>query len=99
MSRAFATLDGNGQQKLRSELVGLWSAHNKAVDGTTKVDAEYLEVIATRGGNAVAAPQITTAHKKGGFMSHRAKSLADRLEEGAAGLAAFAEGLSEAEWR
>lgn len=32
-------------------------------------------------------------------MSHRAELLADRIEEGAAGLAAFAEGLSEAEWR
>jgi hypothetical protein len=31
-------------------------------------------------------------------MSRRADSLADRIEEGAAGLAAFAEGLSEAEW-
>ncbi|HVG21016.1 MAG TPA: DinB family protein [Blastocatellia bacterium] len=31
-------------------------------------------------------------------MSHRAESLADRIEEGAAGLAAFAEGLSETEW-
>ncbi len=49
MSRAFASLDMSGQAKLRSELVSLWSAHNKAVDNTTKVDAEYLEVIATRG--------------------------------------------------
>src|SRR5436309_9159722 len=32
-------------------------------------------------------------------MLSRAESLADRIEEGAAGLAAFAEGLSEAEWR
>jgi hypothetical protein len=32
-------------------------------------------------------------------MGRRAESLAARLEEGAAGLAAFAEGLSEAEWR
>ena len=32
-------------------------------------------------------------------MSRRAESLANRIEEGAAGLAAFAEGLSEAEWR
>jgi len=32
-------------------------------------------------------------------MARRAESLADRIEEGAAGLAAFAEGLSEAEWR
>jgi hypothetical protein len=32
-------------------------------------------------------------------MSRRAESLAARIEEGADGLAAFAEGLSEAEWR
>jgi hypothetical protein len=32
-------------------------------------------------------------------MGRRAEQLADRVEEGAAGLAAFAEGLSEAEWR
>ena len=32
-------------------------------------------------------------------MSRRAELLADRIEEGAAALAAFAEGLSEAEWR
>jgi DinB family protein len=32
-------------------------------------------------------------------MSRRAESLADRIEEGATSLAAFAEGLSETEWR
>lgn len=32
-------------------------------------------------------------------MSQRARALADRIEEGAAGLAAYVEGLSEAEWR
>lgn len=32
-------------------------------------------------------------------MSRRAESLASRIEEGAAGLAAFAESLSDAEWR
>jgi len=31
-------------------------------------------------------------------VNRRAELLADRIEEGAAGLAAFAEGLSEAEW-
>src|SRR5436190_7436858 len=31
-------------------------------------------------------------------MSRRAESLAARIEEGAAGLAAFVEGLSDAEW-
>jgi hypothetical protein len=32
-------------------------------------------------------------------MNRRAELLADRIEEGAAALATFAEGLSEAEWR
>ncbi len=32
-------------------------------------------------------------------MGRRAELLADRIEEGATGLAAFAEGLSDAEWR
>ena len=48
MSRAFAALEGDGQKQLRSELVSLWSAYNNAVNYTTQVDAEYLEVIATR---------------------------------------------------
>ena len=48
MTRAFAALDAKGQTQLRSELVGLWGAYNQATDGTTKVEAEYLEVIATR---------------------------------------------------
>jgi hypothetical protein len=43
--------------------------------------------------------QTTAAHKIEGSKSRRARSLAARIEEGAAGLAAFAEGLSEAEWR
>jgi hypothetical protein len=34
-----------------------------------------------------------------GRVGRRAEALADRIEEGAAALAAFAEGLSEAEWR
>jgi len=36
--------------------------------------------------------------KTGDSIGRRAASLADRIEEGAAGLAAFAEGLSDAEW-
>jgi ubiquinone/menaquinone biosynthesis C-methylase UbiE len=48
MTRAFASLDSNGQAQLRSELVNLWSAQNTAVGDNTHVDAEYLEVIATR---------------------------------------------------
>lgn len=48
MSRAFASLDVNGQASLRSELVRLWSEHNTAAGNTTRVNAEYLEVVATR---------------------------------------------------
>jgi len=48
MSRAFSSLDVSGQAELQRELVYLWSAHNKAVGDATKVDAEYLEVIAAR---------------------------------------------------
>ena len=99
MSRAFASLDANGQEQLRSELVALWSAHNYANGNSTKVDADYLEVIATRAGSKLNVPQTTAANKKGGTMNRRAESLASRIEEGAAGLASFAEGLSEAEWR
>jgi DinB superfamily len=51
-----------------------------------------------------AAKKRTSKHskptrKKKGSASRRAESLARRIEEGAAGLAAFAEGLSEADWQ
>ena len=42
--------------------------------------------------------QLTTQPKTT-RTTGRAESLADRIEEGAAGLAAFAKGLSEEEWR
>src|SRR5262249_52526165 len=90
-SRAFASLDAQGQKELRNELAALWSSHNKATDGTTKVEAQYLEVVATRG----AEHGHTEARSN---VSRRAATLADRIEEGAAGLASFAEGLSEVEW-
>jgi len=96
MSRAFASLDEQGRESLRDELVRLWTEYNFSRDNTTKVDAEYLEVIATRSGNI--ADGSYTPYRPGGSMSRRAQLLADRLEEGAAGLAAFAEGLSDAEW-
>ena len=44
------------------------------------------------------SPLAIATHKMKGSLSRRAELLADRIEEGAAGLAAFAEGLSEAEW-
>ena len=43
-------------------------------------------------------PPETAATHKIRSSTGRAELLADRIEEGAAGLAAFAEGLSEAEW-
>jgi len=45
------------------------------------------------------APWIETTPAARVSMSRRAELLAARIEEGAAGLAAFAEGLTEAEWR
>jgi hypothetical protein len=48
-NRAFATLDGDGQADLRRDLEQLWSAHNRSRAGGTELDAEYLEIIATRG--------------------------------------------------
>ena len=41
----------------------------------------------------------TTKKSASGSPATRAESLAARIEEGAAGLLAFAEGLSDAEWR
>ncbi len=47
-NRAFAALDTDGQAALRSDLELLWSEYNQASDGGTEVEAEYLEVVATR---------------------------------------------------
>ena len=47
-NKAFGTLDENKQAALRKDLDQLWTEHNRATDGTTAVDSEYLEVIAVR---------------------------------------------------
>jgi SAM-dependent methyltransferase len=44
--RAFAALDEAGRDGLRRDLEKLWTDHNRATDGTTRVQSEYLEVIA-----------------------------------------------------
>jgi len=98
MTRAFASLDASGQKVLRSELIRLWAEHNTAPGDTTLVASEYLEVVATRGGSATDAPGPHLLKKQEAPASRRAALLADRIEQGAAGLAAFAEGISEAEW-
>lgn len=48
INRAFASLDEDGKERLRTELEWLWSQHNRAQGGATMVGAEYLEVIGTR---------------------------------------------------
>lgn len=49
MTRAFASLDDGGQQRLHAELTELWACHNRARGERTQVEAEYLEVVARRG--------------------------------------------------
>lgn len=46
--RAVATLDPAGRSALHQELEQLWAGNNRARDGSTQVDAEYLEVTAIR---------------------------------------------------
>jgi SAM-dependent methyltransferase len=46
--RTFEALDARGQARLTEDLIALWSEHNLATDGTTRVDSEYLEVIVER---------------------------------------------------
>ena len=45
---AFARLDKAGQEQLASQLEALWVENNQATDGTTMVQAEYLDVKAIR---------------------------------------------------
>ena len=44
--RAFAALDEEGRDALRRDLEALWTDNNRAKDGTTRVQSEYLEVVA-----------------------------------------------------
>jgi SAM-dependent methyltransferase len=48
MQKAFGALDESGQAALRHDLEQLWTGNNRATDGTTEGDAQYLEVIAVR---------------------------------------------------
>jgi SAM-dependent methyltransferase len=48
-NRAFTALDAAGQEALRRDLEQLWTEHNRATDGTTRYDSEYLEAVAVRG--------------------------------------------------
>lgn len=46
--KAFGALDEKGQTALRQELEQHWSAHNQSNNGITRVESEYLEVVAVR---------------------------------------------------
>ena len=46
--KAFGSLDEEKGAALRKDLEGLFTTHNEATDGTTRVEAEYLEVVAVR---------------------------------------------------
>ncbi len=45
---AFARLDERGRAQLAAQLEALWAEHNQARDGSSRIDAEYLEVRAVR---------------------------------------------------
>jgi ubiquinone/menaquinone biosynthesis C-methylase UbiE len=45
---AFSRLDTAGQQRLADELAALWTENNQGTDKNTRLQAEYLEVYATR---------------------------------------------------
>ncbi len=47
-NRAFASLDDERQKALRQDLEQLWLRNNVVADGSTYIESEYLEVIATR---------------------------------------------------
>jgi ubiquinone/menaquinone biosynthesis C-methylase UbiE len=48
MQRTFAALEPSKQDLLRHDLEQVFSAHNRATDGTTTLEGEYLEVVAIR---------------------------------------------------
>ena len=46
--RTFEALDHTKQAELRQDLEKIWKENNRVTDGTTNVEAEYLEVVALR---------------------------------------------------
>ena len=47
-NRAYLSLDVTGQKAMHDDLTALWTKNNVATDGSTRVLAEYIEVIGTR---------------------------------------------------
>jgi SAM-dependent methyltransferase len=46
--RVYAALDDAGRAAFARESEALWREHNLAIDGTVRVESEYLEVVGTR---------------------------------------------------
>jgi len=46
--RTFATLAEATQAELRRDLQDFYRRHNRATDGTTRIEAEYLDAVAVR---------------------------------------------------
>jgi hypothetical protein len=46
--RAFGALDAAGQSGLFSDMVRLWGDHNTAGPNATRIESEFLEVVASR---------------------------------------------------
>lgn len=98
IARAFAALNREGQEKLEQELVDLWTRHNRDTRNGTIVDSEYLEVIAMRSPDSPDIAGFESIGRKTKSRNDRAAALADRIEEGASRLIAFADQLSDEEW-
>jgi hypothetical protein len=48
-NRAYASLGDDARKALRDDLTALWTRNNLGTGGITRVEAEYIEVIGTRG--------------------------------------------------
>ena len=46
--RTLEALDAEGKKGFRRDFEALLTAHNRATDGTVRVESEFLEVVATR---------------------------------------------------
>jgi hypothetical protein len=47
-NRASASLGDDARKGFHEDLTALWTRNNVAADGTTRVEAEYIEVVGTR---------------------------------------------------
>jgi hypothetical protein len=47
-NRGYSSLTDEGRKALHDDLTALWTRNNVATDGTTRVQAEYIEIIGTR---------------------------------------------------